>query len=130
MVAFAYLGLVGDRPRIVRFSEHGILYGANLGQFSQSGGRATDADVSISVEYDSDIETLSQRFEDSADLTDAEIEALVRAGELTGMTSMNWPSRWGFPRMFVKTGIEPGGVTLLMEGDCSYSKSVTPLFST
>jgi|AntRauMinimDraft_3_1070383.scaffolds.fasta_scaffold00432_5 hypothetical protein len=84
MVAFAYLGLVGDRPRIVRFSEHGILYGANLGQFSQSGGRATDADVSISVEYDSDIETLSQRFEDSADLTDAEIEALVRAGGING----------------------------------------------
>ena len=40
------------------------------------------ADVSISVEYDPDIEALSQRFKDGADLTDAEVGALVRAGRI------------------------------------------------
>jgi len=75
MVASAYLGLAGDRPRLERCLEHGILYGANLGQFSGSGGRVTAADVSISVEDvsisvedDPDIKMLSQRFEDGAEL--------------------------------------------------------------
>ncbi|WP_158298473.1 hypothetical protein, partial [Halorubrum sp. SD626R] len=85
-----------------RCLEHGILYGANLGQFSQSGGRATDADVSISVEYDPNIEALSQRFEDGADLTDAEIGALVRAGRIDrdDLDELAESSR-GFPRVSV-----------------------------
>ena len=69
------------------------LHGANLGQFSQSGGRATDADVSISVEYDPNIEALYQRFEDGGELTDAEIGALVRAGRIGRIRLRNWPSR-------------------------------------
>ena len=84
MVAFAYLGVEGDRHRFETCLEHGILQGANVGQFSESGGRATDADVSISVAYDPNIEALYQRFEDGRELTDAEMGGLVRAGRIGG----------------------------------------------
>ena len=102
MVAFAYLGIAGDGPRLERCLEHGILYGANVGQFSQSTGQATDVDVSISVEYDPDIETLSQRFEAGADLTNAEVGALVRAGRIDGDDLDELAeSSGGFPGVFV-----------------------------
>ncbi|WP_175454713.1 hypothetical protein, partial [Halobellus clavatus] len=41
-------------------------------------------DVSISVEYNPDIEKLYRRFEDGQELTDAEVGALVRAGKIGG----------------------------------------------
>lgn len=102
MVAFAYLGLEGDRPHLERCIEYGVLQGANIGQFSESVGRATDADVSISVEYDPNIEKLYQRFEDGEELTDAEIGALVRAGEIGGDDIEELAeSSGGFPGVFV-----------------------------
>ncbi|QZP38253.1 hypothetical protein [Halobaculum magnesiiphilum] len=102
MVAFAYLGVEGDRHRLETCLEHGILQGATVGQFSESGGRATDADVSISVEYDPNIEALYQRFEDDGELTDAEIGALVRAGRIGGDDLEELAeSSGGFPGVFV-----------------------------
>ena len=109
MVAFAYLGVEGDRHRFETCLEHGILQGATVGQFSQSVGRATDADVSISVEYDPNIEALYQRFEDGAELTDAEIGALVRAGRIGGDDLDKLvESSGGFPGVFVGYGDETG----------------------
>lgn len=109
MVAFAYLGIEGDRHRFEMCLEHGIIQGATVGQFSQSGGRATDADVSVSVEYDPNIEALYQRFEDGAELTDAEIGALVRAGRIGGDDIEELAeSSGGFPGVFVEKGAESG----------------------
>jgi len=109
MVAFAYLGVEGDRHRFETCLEHGILQGATVGQFSQSVGRATDADVSISVEYDPNIEALYQRFEDNGELTDAEIGALVRAGRI-GEDDIEElaETSGGFPGVFVGKGAESG----------------------
>lgn len=80
MVAFAYLGLKQDRPRFEQCLEHGILQAANRDKIFRSAGRATDADVSISVEYEPDPDKLYRQFEDGKKLTDAEIGVLVRSG--------------------------------------------------
>ncbi|SDY57119.1 hypothetical protein SAMN04487946_1258, partial [Halobellus clavatus] len=69
MVAFGYLGLDRDRPRLETCIEHGVLQGANVDKLFQSSGRATNVDVSISVEYNPDIEKLYRRFEDGQELT-------------------------------------------------------------
>ncbi|WP_054584615.1 hypothetical protein [Halolamina pelagica] len=109
MVAFAYLGVGGDRHRFETCLEYGIIQGANVGQFSESGGRATNADVSISVEYDPNIEALYRRYEDREELTDAEIGALVRAGRIGGDDlEESAESSGGFPGVFVGKGAETG----------------------
>ncbi|MDL0138880.1 hypothetical protein PNP85_05120 [Halobacterium salinarum] len=109
MMAFAYLGVEGDRHRLETYLEYGIIQGANVGQFSESVGRATDADVSISVDYDPDIKTLYQRFEDGEELTDAEIGALVRAGKIGGDDLEELAESSGdFPGVFVGEGAESG----------------------
>jgi hypothetical protein len=82
MFAFAYLGLDGDQSRFNTCIEHGILQGENVDKIFQSSGRATNVDVSISVEYNPDIEKLHRRLENEQELTDAEIGALVRAGKI------------------------------------------------
>ena len=82
MFAFAYLGLNGDQPRLKACIERGILQGENVDKLFQSSGRATNVDVSISVEHNPDIEKLHQRLENGRELTDAEIGALVRAGKI------------------------------------------------
>lgn len=82
MVAFAYLGLEQDRPRFEECLERGILQAANRGKFFRSAGRATDVDVTISVEYEPDPNKLYRRFEDGKELTDAEIGVLVRSGRV------------------------------------------------
>lgn len=82
MVAFAYLGLEEDRPRFESMIEKGILQAENLDTLFQSAGRATDADVSISVEYNPDVDKLYRRFEAGKELSDAEIGVLVREGRL------------------------------------------------
>lgn len=84
MIAFAYLGLEQDRPRFEECLEHGILLGANRDTLFRSAGRATDVDVSISVEYKPDPEKLYRRFEEGKALTDAEIGVLVRSGRIDG----------------------------------------------
>jgi len=58
--------------------------------------------VSISVEYDPNIEALYQRFEDNGELTDAEIGALVRAGRI-GEDDIEElaETSGGFPGVFV-----------------------------
>lgn len=109
MVAFAYLGGEGDRHRFETCLEYGVLQGANIGRFSGSSGRATDADMSISVEYDPNIEKLYQRFEDGAELTDAEIGALVRAGRIGGDDLDELAESFrGFPGVFVGKEAESG----------------------
>ena len=80
MFAFAYLGW--DQLRLKACIERGILQGENVDKLFQSSGRATNVDVSISVEHNPDIEKLHQRLENGRELTDAEIGALVRAGKV------------------------------------------------
>ena len=48
----------------------------------RSAGRATDADVSIAIEYNPDAEMLYRRFEEGAQLSDAKVGVLVRSGKL------------------------------------------------
>jgi len=92
----------GERHRFETCLEHGIPGGATVGQFSESVGRATGADVSISVEYDPNTEALYQRFQDGAELTDAEIGALVRPGRIGGDDLEKLAESSGeFPGMFV-----------------------------
>ncbi|WP_254831417.1 hypothetical protein [Haloglomus salinum] len=108
MIAFAYLGVDGDRPRLERCIGHGVLQGANVNRLFQSGGRATNADVSISVEYDPDVEKLSRRLENGKELTDAEIGALVRAGNIGAEDIEELAeSPRDFPGVFAGRGSEP-----------------------
>jgi len=80
MAAFAYLGLEQDRPRFEECLERGILQAANRNKLFRSAGRATNANASISVEYNPDPDKLYRRFQDGKELTDAEIGVLVRSG--------------------------------------------------
>lgn len=82
MFAFAYLGLGGDQSRLNTCIEHGILQGENVNKLFQSSGRAANVDVSISVDYNPDVEKLNRRLENGQELTDAEIGTLVRAGKI------------------------------------------------
>ncbi|TKX85345.1 hypothetical protein EXE43_14070 [Halorubrum sp. SS5] len=102
MFAFAYLGLDGDQSRFNTCIEHGVLQGENVDKLFQSSGRATNVDVSISVEYNPDVEKLHQCLENGQELTDAEIGALVRAGK-TGREELEElaESPSGFPGFFV-----------------------------
>ena len=82
MTAFAYLGLEQDRPRFEECLERGVLQAANRDKLFRSAGRATNVDVSISVEYNPDPDKLYRRFEEGKELTDAELGVLVRSGRL------------------------------------------------
>lgn len=82
MVTFVYLGLDNERPRFETCLERAILQAENLDKLFQSAGRATDVDVSLSVEYNPDIDRLVGRLHRGDELTAAEIGALVKAGRL------------------------------------------------
>jgi len=82
MLAFAHLGLERDIARMEERVQRGVLAAENADKLFRSGGRATDVDVSINVEYDPDIEKLYERFEKGRELTDAEVGILVRSGRL------------------------------------------------
>jgi len=84
MTAFAYLALEQDQPRFEECLERGILMAANRDKLFQSTGRATDANVSISVEYNPDPEKLYRQFEQGKNITDAEVGVLVRNGKIEG----------------------------------------------
>ena len=107
MFAFAYLGLDGDQSRFNTCIERGILQGENVDKLFQSSGRATNVDVSISVEYNPDVEKLHLRLENGQELTDAEIGALVRAGKI-GREELEElaESSSGYPGVFVGQKIE------------------------
>jgi len=61
--------------------------------------------VSISVEYDPNIEALYQRFEDGAELTYAEVGALIPAGRIGGDDLEGLAeSSGGFPGVFIEKG--------------------------
>jgi hypothetical protein len=84
MAAFAYLGVDQERPRFEQCLERGILQAANRNKLFRSTGRATDADVSINVEYNPDPDKLAREFKQGKKLTDAEIGLLVRSGKIYG----------------------------------------------
>lgn len=82
MVAFAYLGIDQDTTRMGECIERGVLGAANADKLFRSAGRATDADVSIDIEYNPDADKLYRRFEEGGQLSDAEVGVLVRSGKL------------------------------------------------
>lgn len=82
MVAFAYLGIDQNTTRLEECIERGVLGGANADKLFRSAGRATDANVSIDIEYNPDTGKLYRRFEEGAQLSDAEVGVLVRSGKL------------------------------------------------
>jgi hypothetical protein len=82
MITFAYLGIDQDTTRLEECIERGVLAAANADKLFRSAGRATDADVSIDIEYKPDAEKLYQRFEEGAQLSDAEVGVLVRSGKI------------------------------------------------
>lgn len=82
MVSFGYLGIDQDTTRIEECIERGVLAAANADKLFRSAGRATDANVSIDIEYDPDAEKLYRRFDEGAQLSDAEVGVLVRSGKL------------------------------------------------
>lgn len=82
MMAFAYLGLDEDRPKFESMIEKGIIQAENMDKLFQSAGRATNSEVSITVDYKPDVEKLYKSFLDGKELTDAEIGTLVREGKL------------------------------------------------
>jgi len=82
MVALAYLGIDQDTTRLEECIERGVLGAANVDKLFRSSGRATDADVSIDIEYNPDVEKLYRRFEKGGQLSDAEVGVLVRSGKL------------------------------------------------
>jgi hypothetical protein len=82
MVAFAYLGIDQSTSRMEECIERGVLGAANADKLFRSAGRATDANISIDIEYNPDTEKLYRRFEEGAQLSDAEVGILVRSGKL------------------------------------------------
>ncbi|QSX00458.1 hypothetical protein [Haloterrigena alkaliphila] len=82
LVAFVYLGLQQDEAWFEELLERGILHGANSETQERGAGEATDVTVSIDIEYNPDVESLTQRLKDGDHLTPAEIGVLARAGEL------------------------------------------------
>lgn len=71
-----------DTTRLEECIERGVLGAANADRLFRSSGRATDADVSIDIEYNPDVEKLYRRFEKGGQLSDAEVGVLVRSGKL------------------------------------------------
>jgi len=84
MVAFAYLGLGQDRPRLEERIEHGVLRGANLNKSGRTVGAAMTADVSINIDYGPDVDKLYEQIQEGQieQLTPSEIGTLVQAGKL------------------------------------------------
>lgn len=105
MVAFAYLGIDQDTARLEECIERGVLGAANADKLFRSSGRATDADVSIDIEYNPDVEKLYRRFEEGGQLSDAEVGVLVRSGKLdTADFEELQNSEEGFPGVYAGKG--------------------------
>jgi hypothetical protein len=100
MVTFAYLGIDQDTIRLEECIERGVLAAANADKLFRSAGRATDADVSIDIEYNPDAEKLYRRFEDGAQLSDAEVGVLVRSGKLDSDDIEVLQDSAGFPGVY------------------------------
>jgi hypothetical protein len=82
MITFAYLGIDQETTRMEEYVGRGILGGANADKLFRSSGRATEANVSIDIEYNPDLEKLYRRFKDGGQLSDADLGVLVRSGML------------------------------------------------
>lgn len=84
MMAFAYLTVDQNLPRLERLIEHGVLLGANSESSDDSTGEATDVDADIDVNYNPDVDALYEKVTkgNTNQLTPAEIGVLVRAGKL------------------------------------------------
>lgn len=105
MAAFSYLALEQDQPRFEECLERGILMAANRDKLFRSAGRATDADVSIGVEYNPDPEKLYRQLEQGKNLTDAEVGVLVRHGKVDGEDLEELQDEpGGFPGVFPAGG--------------------------
>lgn len=101
MIAFAYLGIDQDTTRLEECIERGVLAAANADKLFRSAGRATDADVSINIEYNPDAKKLYRRFKEGAQLSDAEVGVLVRSGKLdTEDVEELQDTEVGFPRVY------------------------------
>jgi len=100
MITFAYLGIDQDRTRLEECIERGVLAAANADKLFRSAGRATDADVSIDIEYNPDAEKLYRRFEEGAQLSDAEVGVLVRSGKLDVEDIQELQDSAGFPGVY------------------------------
>ena len=104
MAAFAYLGIGQERPRFEQCLERGILQAANRDKLFRSAGRATNADVSISVEYNPDVEKVYERFKAGKEVSDGEIGMLVREGKLDAKDIEDFRgSNDGIPRIYAGT---------------------------
>lgn len=100
MITFAYLGIDQDKTRLEECIERGVLAGANADKLFRSAGRATNADVSIRLEYNPDIEKLYRRFKEGGQLSDTEVGILVRSGKLNSedLNALQDPA--GFPGVY------------------------------
>lgn len=105
IVSFVYLGLDKERPRFEGCLERAILQAENLDKLFESAGRATDVDVSLSVEYNPDVDRLVGRLDRGDDLTAAEIGALVKAGRLDpeDLDQLEEGTK-GFPGVYIGDG--------------------------
>lgn len=102
MVAFAYLALDEDSTRFEECIERGVLGATNADKLFQSAGRATDADVSIDIDYNPDAERLYRQYVEGRQLTDAEIGILVRSGKLDADDIQGLhDSKSDFPGVFI-----------------------------
>lgn len=102
MVTFAFLGIDQNTTRMEECIERGVLAAANATKLFRSAGRATNADVSINVEYNSDDDKIYRRFEEGKQLTDAEVGLLLRSGRLDEEDIKELENGdTGFPGVFV-----------------------------
>jgi len=100
MVAFAYLGVDQDTTRLEECIGRGVLGAANADKLFRSSGRATDADVSIDIEYNPDVEKLYRRFEKGRQLSDADVGVFVRSGKLDVEEIERLQDSGDFPRIY------------------------------
>lgn len=84
IIAFMYLGLDQETPRMEEIIERGVFYGANYDTSGRWSGAANSVEADIDIEYDPDVDALYERFQEGEgdQLTPGEIGALVRAGKL------------------------------------------------
>jgi hypothetical protein len=82
LIAFLYLGMEDDRPLFEDCIERGVYWGAAAADGPPSGGKISNVDLSLDLEFDPDIDRLVERLENGEELTDAEIGAVAKAGRL------------------------------------------------
>lgn len=108
MLASMYIGIDQDTGRMEDIVERGLYLGANYDTSDRWTGKANNVTVEIDIDYEPDVDRLYERIEkgEGAQLTSAEIGALVRAGKIDSEDLSELESNTdSFPGVYVGKGM-------------------------